>query len=316
MTDSLWHILLEIRNQVERSENEFHQLDAFPEGKISLSLGDNQSNTTPLFRILTERNPHRTTVHSFPVFQISRKGHLTPLNQPAEQSPILKELQVYLPLCLGSIWAKKEKRAYVIAHFAQSLDGYIATTNGHSQWIGNPENLVHAHRVRALVDGVIIGNNTLRDDKPKLTVRHVPGKNPQAIVVGNSGYCGASLASCRQEHFIRMVSDPSLVNKSDHNCKYLHIPCLNGHIPTRDITSSLYEQGIHSVLLEGGPKTSSNFLEEGNINIVQLHIAPMLLGSGKKNFSLKEVNSIDDGMQFKHHFYSNIGDAIMITGFL
>ena len=57
-----------------------------------------------------------------------------------------------------------KKKTLSISHFAQSVDGFIATKTKHSKWIGNQENLIHAHRLRAMVDAVIIGNNTLKDD--------------------------------------------------------------------------------------------------------------------------------------------------------
>ena len=77
-------------------------------------------------------------------------------------------------------------RAFAVSHFAQSLDGRIATLAGDSKRIGSPSNLVHAHRMRALSDGVLIGSRTLRRDRPRLTVRHVAGAQPARIVLASS----------------------------------------------------------------------------------------------------------------------------------
>ncbi|MDH5604452.1 MAG: dihydrofolate reductase family protein, partial [Cyclobacteriaceae bacterium] len=104
-------------------------------------------------------------------------------------------LSLYLPICFYQMKAKKRKSAFTIAHFAQSLDAKIATENGASQWIGNEENLIHAHRMRALCDGVLIGAKTLKTDKPRLTVRHVEGPDPVRIVMGDGDYDFSSLAA-------------------------------------------------------------------------------------------------------------------------
>jgi len=92
----------------------------------------------------------------------------------------------YLPFCFNYFKAIQNHKTYVISHFAQSLDGKIATNSGHSKWIGNEQNLIHAHRMRALCNGILIGANTLKKDKPMLTVRHVEGDDPVKIVLCNS----------------------------------------------------------------------------------------------------------------------------------
>ena len=104
------------------------------------------------------------------------------ISNPEADQNLLKALQLYLPF----IWISlQNKLPFICLHVAQSLDGKIATNSGHSKWIGNMENRIHSHRIRALVDGVMIGGNTLRNDKPKLNVRHVEGKDPIKIVINS-----------------------------------------------------------------------------------------------------------------------------------
>ena len=93
-------------------------------------------------------------------------------------------LRIYVPVCAARYFSPE--RSFVIAHMAQSLDGKVATENDNSKWIGNEANLVHAHRLRALVDGVLVGGATARQDLPSLSVRHVNGSNPARIVLSNS----------------------------------------------------------------------------------------------------------------------------------
>src|ERR1043166_1321926 len=66
----------------------------------------------------------------------------------------------------------------VVGQLGQSLDGRIATNSGHSKYINCEAGLDHLHRLRALVDAVVIGVGTALADDPQLTVRRVPGPNP------------------------------------------------------------------------------------------------------------------------------------------
>ena len=100
--------------------------------------------------------------------------------------PVLRLFRTYLPYAFSSMHARRLGRAFAVSHLAQSLDGRIATLAGDSKRIGGPNNLVHAHRMRALSDGVIIGSRTLRRDQPRLTVRYVEGRQPARIVLASS----------------------------------------------------------------------------------------------------------------------------------
>src|SRR6185369_10007960 len=71
----------------------------------------------------------------------------------------------------------------VVAQIGQSLDGCVATASGHSHYINGPAGLAHLHRLRAIVDAVVVGVGTALADDPQLTVRHVAGRNPARVVI-------------------------------------------------------------------------------------------------------------------------------------
>ena len=221
-------------------------------------------------------------------------------------------LGTYMPYCFLPIQARQRKRTVAIAHFAQSLDGKIATLEGDSKWIGNEENLVHAHRMRALCDSILIGSHTLNADHPALTVRLVEGGNPHKVVLCSSESDFSSLQADTSTPvlIIGTCEDPGIEHTT-----YAQLPAgPNGRIAGRDILQYLYSLGLYSVYVEGGPMTTSHFLQERSIDIVQLHIAPLIFGSGLESFSLPSISTVDEAIQFDQFYYKPIGDTFMFVG--
>ena len=201
----------------------------------------------------------------------------------------------YLPYALLPIHAEKSEKIFVISHFAQTLDGRIASSTGDSRWIGNQENLIHAHRMRALCDAVLVGAKTNKIDKPKLNVRHVNGEDPIKVVVGN----GQQTSENHEKLFID-TSDFEVVNDKEKNVS--------------QILRLLHDKDVRSVYLEGGSATSSAFLRQGKIDQVQIHFSSKILGSGKHGYNFNGINEIGDSVQFNNPRFIPVGNEIMFLG--
>ncbi len=233
---------------------------------------------------------------------------------PATMPDALGELvRVYAPYCFASMHAKQWRRAFAISHFAQSLDGKIATVSGDSKWIGNPANLVHAHRMRALCDGILVGARTLARDKPQLTVRHVLGTNPTRILLGSVF-----------EHldYLRQVSTAPICLLSpqplapQEGVEIVQLACDNGLISCAAILAALYQRGIHSVYIEGGARTTSYFLHERALDVVQLHIAPVIFGSGLNAFAMPRIEQVTESLRFTAQTFVPVDDGMLFIGAL
>ncbi|MFK8103373.1 MAG: RibD family protein [Saprospiraceae bacterium] len=223
-------------------------------------------------------------------------------------------LRRYLPYCFLTLKAKQEKRAVSIAHFAQSLDGKIATHLGDSKWIGNEENLIHAHRMRAMCDAILIGKETLQADQPRLTVRKVEGEDPRKVVLGSPNADYGCLTNAGQKNQVLLIGQQS--STINNQVQYCQLAGKNGKIDGLDILSLLYEQNLHSVYIEGGAKTTSNFLNDQGVDILQLHISPLVFGSGIQGVVLPKIEAVAESIHFQHFQYQNIGDSIMFVGSL
>lgn len=218
--------------------------------------------------------------------------------------------ELYLPYVFLPYFARKLKKTFVITHFAQTLDGRIASVSGDSKWIGNQQNLIHSHRMRALMDGIIIGSKTLAMDNPKLTVRHVEGDDPCKILIGGDELDIDEFHLSKGEIIIFSQNQD---NKNQKIQKHRIHKDKNTY-RTRDILDILFQSEIYSVYIEGGSFTTSAFLNQGSIDQVQIHFAPIILGSGITGFNFGGVKSLKEGIHFKSFRYRHIGDQMMFIG--
>lgn len=149
-------------------------------------------------------------------------------------------------------------RPVVIWKTAATLDGRIAAADGTSQWITGPHARQEVHQLRARVDAVLVGTGTALADDPQLTVR--TGEQvaqPLRVVVGRRALpAGAKLL--------------------DDSARTLHLP---GPDPA-EVLRRLWDEGVRSVLLEGGPRLASAFLAADLIDEIVWFTAPALLGAG------------------------------------
>lgn len=171
---------------------------------------------------------------------------------------------------------------FVLAQLAQSLDGFIASSTGDANFVSGPQDRQHLHRLRALADAVIVGAGTVCSDDPQLTVRDAPGDNPVRVVLDPKG---------RIPRTAKVLNDPAAptvwVTGSDVDVPALaahvsHWPIqlTDSHIPAATVVAALSGQGWGRILVEGGGKTVSDFLEAGLIDSLSLTTAPMLIGDG------------------------------------
>lgn len=224
-------------------------------------------------------------------------------------------LRLYLPVVVGAWRARAAGRTFVTAHVAQSLDGRIACANGQSQWISNQANLHHSHRLRALHDAVLVGGRTVEHDDPQLTVRHVAGDDPRRVVLSASGavlangtyrvFTGAgstvlvgaaAAAGLRPRPPVEMVAVPGAPEAG---------------FPSRVVNDSLRARGHHSVFVEGGGTTVSRFLEQGALDLLHVHVAPMVIGSGVPSFRLPEITALGQARRFAMATFHLGGEVLL-----
>lgn len=189
----------------------------------------------------------------------------------------------------------------VIGQIGQSLDGRIATPTGHSHYINGKTAIVHLHRLRALVDAVVVGVGTVVADDPQLTVRHVrPGSTqPARVVLDPSGRVPHS-ARCLSADGARRI----VVRCSEHpplNIAGVESVTIaasaNGAMAPGAVLAALRGMGLRRILIEGGAKTLSHFIQTGCLDRLHIMTAPMIIGSGPMGIQLAAIDRLDQALR-------------------
>lgn len=86
-----------------------------------------------------------------------------------------------------------------------------------------------------------------------------------------------------------------------------------GHVRLKDAFRKLYENGIHSLLVEGGQSLSTALLKAGLVDRLQLFIAPKLIGGGTKSIAGLSVQRMEDIVPFSEFSWSQVGPDMLLT---
>ncbi len=208
-------------------------------------------------------------------------------------------------------------RPYVILNAAMTLDGKIATKTEDSK-ISSKQDLVRVHELRASVDAIIVGINTVLVDDPSLTVRYCEGKNPMRVVLD-------SRARIPVESRVISSNSPTLISTTskapEDRVKNLEragvkvIVCGEGKkVDLKILLKKLKEMGIRKVLVEGGGNINWSFINQNLFDELIVTICPFIIG-GRDSVTLVEgdgVAKIDEGFRVKLFEVKRFGDELVL----
>ena len=210
----------------------------------------------------------------------------------------------------GPLRSGRIDRLVVIGQVGQSLDGRIATTTGRSRYINGSAGLAHLHRLRAVVDAVVVGVGSAITDDPQLTVRHVAGPDPARVVIDPRGRLGSTARLFADDGVRRIVVTARGARCEPRGVEVLALPATDGFIAPAAILSGLAGIGLRRVLVEGGPDTLSRFLAAGCLDRLHVVVAPIILGDGPSGFSLGQIDHLDQALRPPTFIHSLDGEVL------
>lgn len=178
-------------------------------------------------------------------------------------------------------------RPYVIAKWAQSLDGRLATVTGDSRWISCAESRRAVHRLRARMDAVLVGIGTVLADDPQLTARGVTVRRRPARVVLDSQLripmeCHLVASARRWPTWVLTLPKSAAGSKADRlrerGVEVLAVPGRAEKVDVSRALALMTERGVTNLLVEGGGEVLSSFHEAGLVDEAMVFVSPRLIG--------------------------------------
>ena len=198
---------------------------------------------------------------------------------------------------LARFWlhAQATGTPYVIAKYAATLDGRIATRTGESKWITSEAARIRAHDLRQACDAIIVGAETVLKDDPSLTARpHLPAgrrdaAHPLRIILDSKGRVPVDARVFRsttpgKAMVVTTDAMPMLKQKAlaNRNVELLKLRAdETGRPDLTALMATLGARGLLSVMVEGGGTVLGRFFDLGLVDEVWAFIAPVVLGGGR-----------------------------------
>ena len=172
----------------------------------------------------------------------------------------------------------------VVGQLAHSADGFIATRAGDADALSGPEDHEHLHRLRALVDAVVVGATTVAADNPRLTTRAVTGPSPTRVVLDPQARIprGSRLLTDGAAPTLWLIRSGARVpGRLPSHVVPVECPAAGaGRFAPGGVLELLTRRGLGRVLVEGGGRTLSAFLTAGLLDRLYLTTVPVFLGDG------------------------------------
>lgn len=304
---------------------------------VTLEPCSHFGKTPPCVELLLKHRPSRVVVAmSDPFEQVSGAG-IRRLREAqietvvgvledqarALNAPYLKRIRTGLP--------------WVIAKWAMTLDGAMATVSGDSKWISGEESRRQVHRLRGRVDAILVGSDTVLADDPMLTARLEPAdgevlRRATRVVLDRRLRIPLSsgLVRTAREVPVKVVTLVPLANDMQGLKKLEELTKLGVVVEGLDRSlgedskgfltgalASIAKQGGTNVLLEGGARVFGGFFEAGLVDQVEVYVAPKVLGGLGRRTPVEgsqERKWISQAVGFASGEWESIGGDIHFSG--
>lgn len=218
---------------------------------------------------------------------------------------------------------------FVIAKFAMSLDGKIATRSGDSKWISNEESREYVHRIRRTVDAVMVGANTVIVDNPRLSARGSSEKGgrtksqPLRVIVDGKGRTPLTSQIFKEPGYTLLAVARPMDAK--HRREYeklgaevVEFRTTKGIIPLTQLMQMLGKRKITSILVEGGSILFGSLFDHNLVDKVMVAISPIIIGGkaavnavGGRGFS-----TVAKSLRLHNIKLDTAGDDVLINGYV
>ncbi|KFZ39648.1 MULTISPECIES: bifunctional diaminohydroxyphosphoribosylaminopyrimidine deaminase/5-amino-6-(5-phosphoribosylamino)uracil reductase RibD [Thermoactinomyces] len=220
---------------------------------------------------------------------------------------------------------RKTKKPFVTLKMATTLDGKIAAYNGDSRWVTGHESRAHVHQIRKKSDAILVGVGTVLADDPQLTARidGEPVRQPVRIVLDSRlrTPLDAQIVNTQAAPtwiFTTPRCDRSKVDRLIEKGVKVIVTQSEDRVDIDEVLSYLGQQGILSLIVEGGSQVNASFLRCGHVQKVMAYLAPKLLGGKDSKSAIAGENPerMKEAVSLKHTEIRRFGEDFLLTGYI
>jgi len=217
---------------------------------------------------------------------------------------------------------------FVVAKFAMSLDGKIATKTGDSKWITKEEARKYAHALRYTVDAIMVGVNTVVADNPRLTAKGCGGRGgigkmqPLRLVVDSKGKVPltAHIFEPPGEVLLAVATPFDSAKKErfvEAGAEVLELPAGRGGVDIVELLKLLGKREVVTVLVEGGGKLLGSLFDHHLVDKVLAFISPIIIG-GREAVCVggNGVDNMAKALRLSRVDIKSFGDDILVSGYV
>ncbi len=227
-------------------------------------------------------------------------------------------------VCEHFLWNFREKKVFLSAKVASSLDGQLALSTGESKWITDETSREIAHVLRAAHDAILVGANTVLTDDPSLDIRVEAFKNKKlkVLILDSDALCLsradqlklAKIHNPADVYFV--ISDQISSPPNPWGANVIGLPAKGLGLDLDLLLTKLWKLGLRSVLVEGGAHVLSSIISEKKAQRLYLFQAPMILGakSGKAWTEQVSIGSMSERIALANQQYISLDKDFLVTG--
>jgi diaminohydroxyphosphoribosylaminopyrimidine deaminase/5-amino-6-(5-phosphoribosylamino)uracil reductase len=217
---------------------------------------------------------------------------------------------------------------FVIAKFAMSLDGKVATRTGESKWISGEESRRYVHCLRHQVDAIMVGVNTVIVDDPHLTARAGRDggrtwKQPLRVILDTNGRIPATARLFDEPGKTMLAVAEGLEPEKENalvqaGAEVVQVSSKGGLVDLQELLKVLAEREITSVLVEGGGALFGSFFDRGLVDKLLVFIAPKIIGGKEAKGSVEGVGvaKVVQALSLDRVKVEKFGEDMLVTGYI
>lgn len=202
----------------------------------------------------------------------------------------------------GFLGRVRNKRPRFTGKWAMTLDGFLATASGQSQWISSELALRSSRRRRRAFDAILIGAGTASRDDPQLLAEKPRGQGPVRIVVAKTVAVGGRMLASIARAPIWLLHDGAsskdeLTRLRSYGVETIEIQDTHNPIQVAEVLGA---RGLNDVLIEGGATLHGAWLRAGLYDRLEIYVGTQTIAGGMATTRGRGVPAISDGQHWRH----------------